>query len=183
LALIAAVDYLKTVTDSNTKYILLATDGEPNCAGTTDNTTEDLEPTKTAAQEAAAAGYKVFVIGVGTEVTNLTDLAQAGGTDKFYPAQSPDELSAALDAIVGIVAAGCTYELPSAPVPPDAVGVYIDKNLIPQSDTDGWSYEPGSTTTININGSYCDSLTSGDSTQVEIFLPCEPSAPIPTTIP
>ncbi len=183
LALNASVEYLKTVTDGNNKFILLATDGQPNCAGTTENTTDDLEPTKTAAQDAVAAGYKVFVIGVGPKNDNLTGLAQAGGTEKFYPAQSPGELSAALDAIVGIVAAGCTYELPTAPVPPDAVGVYIDKELIPQSDSDGWSYAPGSSTTININGSYCDALTRGDSKQVQIFLPCEPSAPIPTTIP
>jgi hypothetical protein len=183
LALDAAVAYLKTVSDGNNKFILLATDGEPNCGDGASTTTSDLDATKTAAQNAADAGYKVFVIGVGPETGNLTSLAQAGGTGDFYPALSPDDLSAALNDIVGIVAAGCTYELPSAPVPPDAVGVYIDKNRIPQSDTDGWSYAPGSSTTININGSYCEALTSGQSTQVEIFLPCEPSGPIPPVIP
>jgi hypothetical protein len=36
-------------------------------------------------------------------------------------------LSAALSTIVGIVSAGCTYELPSARIVPGAVGVYVDK--------------------------------------------------------
>src|SRR4029077_16657292 len=31
----AAVEYLKNLPDTNPKYILLATDGEPSCAGTT----------------------------------------------------------------------------------------------------------------------------------------------------
>ncbi len=180
----AAVTYLKTVTDSNSKFILLATDGEPNCgADATDIGASDLDATKAALQSAAAAGYKVFVIGVGPGTSNLTELAKAGGTDKFYPALTPDDLSAALSAIVGIVSAGCTYELPSKPIVPDAVGVYVDKGLVPQSDTDGWSYASGSDTTININGTYCEALTSGKSTQVEIFLPCQPSDPIPPFVP
>jgi hypothetical protein len=184
LAIDAAVAYLKTVSDGNNKFILLATDGEPNCgSGTSDSTSSDLAGTVTALQNAVAAGYKAYVIGVGPETTNLTSLAQAGGTEDFYSALTPEELSAALSTIVSTVTAGCTYDLPSEPVAPNAVGVYVDKSLIPQSDSDGWSYAPGSTTTININGTYCVALMSGESTVVEIFLPCEESAPIPTVIP
>lgn len=184
-AIDAAVAYLKTVSDGNNKVILLATDGEPNCpAGQgSSSTTSDLTATTTAVTNAAAAGFKVYVIGVGTETGNLTSLAQAGGTDKFYSALTPDDLSTALSSIVGTVAAGCTYTLPSTPVTPNAVGVYVDKTLIPQSDSDGWSYAPGTTTTIDIHGSICDDLTAGKKTLVEIFLPCQESEPIPTVIP
>jgi hypothetical protein len=180
----AAVAYLKTVNDGNNKFILLATDGEPNCAsGSSGTSTTDLPATVTAVENAVAAGYKVFVIGVGPEATNLTSLAQAGGTEKFYSALTPDALSGALASIVTTVAAGCTYELPSVPTAPDAVGVFVDKSLIPQDDSEGWSYESGSSTTITIHGTYCDDLTSGKKTQVEIFLPCKMSDPIPTVIP
>jgi hypothetical protein len=180
----AAVVYLKTVNDGNNKFILLATDGEPNCAsGSSGTGTADLPATVTAVENAVAAGYKVFVIGVGPEATNLTSLAQAGGTEKFYSALTPDALLDALASIVTTVAAGCTYELPSVPTAPDAVGVFVDKSLIPQDDSEGWSYESGSSTTITIHGSYCDDLTSGKKTQVEIFLPCKTSDPIPTVIP
>jgi hypothetical protein len=183
-AIDAAVAYLKTVNDGNNKFILLATDGEPNCgSGGSGSTSSDLDATLTAVKNAVTAGYKVFVIGVGPEAANLTSLAQAGGTEKFYSALTPEDLSAALSTIVGTVTAGCTYELPSQPVAPSAVGVYVDKTAIPQSDTDGWSYAPGSTTTINIHGSICDDLTSGKKTQVEIFLPCKASDVIPTIIP
>ncbi len=184
-AIDAAIAYLNTVNDGNNKFILLATDGEPNCpAGQGSfSANSDLDATLTAVQNAVTAGYKVYVIGVGTETGNLTGLAQAGGTDKFYSALTPDDLTAALSSIVSTVAAGCTYELPSQPVAPDAVGVYVDKSQIPESDTDGWSYAPGSSTTINIHGSTCDDLKSGKKTQVEIFLPCKASEPIPTIIP
>lgn len=179
----AAVSYLKTVNDGNSKYILLATDGEPNCGSGSSTSTSDLPATVTAVQNAVAAGYKVFVIGVGPQAANLTSLAQAGGTDKFYSALTPDDLSSALAAIVGTVVASCTYELTSAPVVPDAVGVFIDKALIPQSDSDGWGYAAGSSTTIHINGSYCDDLKNGRKNLVEIFLPCKPTDPIPIVIP
>jgi hypothetical protein len=182
LAINAAVAYLKTVNDGNNKFILLATDGEPNCGGDTESIDSDLDATLTAVGDAAAAGYKVFVIGVGTETGNLTEMAQKGGTEKFYAATTPEDLSAALSTIVGFVGAGCTYELPSVPATPDAVGVYVDKSLIPQSDSEGWSYAAGSSSTININGSYCDDLKSGEKSEVQIFLPCKPSDPIPTMI-
>jgi hypothetical protein len=183
-ALDAAVAYLKTVSDGNNKFILLATDGEPNCAsGASGTSTTDLPAAVVAVQNAVAAGYRVFVIGVGPEAANLTSLAQAGGTDKFYSALTPDALSSALSSIVTTVAAGCTYELPSAPADPNAVGVFVDKSVIPQDDSEGWSYQSGSSTTIAIHGTYCDDLTSGKKTQVEIFLPCKASDPIPSVIP
>jgi hypothetical protein len=183
-AIDAAVAYLKSVNDGNSKYILLATDGEPNCPSESSGTsTTDLPATITAVQNAASAGYKVFVIGVGPEAANLTSLAQAGGTEKFYSALSPDDLSNALASIVTTVVAGCTYELPSTPATPEAVGVFIDKSVIPKDDAEGWGYEAGSNTTITIRGSYCDDLKNGKKTQVEIFLPCKPSDPIPSVIP
>lgn len=183
LAIEAAVTYLDGLTDDNSKFILLATDGEPNCAPEASNTSDsDLEATTTAVQNAAAAGYKVFVIGVGPEASNLTALAQAGGTDHFYSASTPAELSSALTTIVGTVAAGCTYPVESTKVvDPNAIGVYLDKALVPQSGTDGWSID-SSNTTITIHGSYCDDLTSGEKNLVQIFLPCKAADPIPPVL-
>jgi hypothetical protein len=180
LAIEAAVTYLDGLTDDNSKYILLATDGEPNCApGASNTSNSDLEATTTAVQNAAAAGYKVFVIGVGPEASNLTALAQAGGTDHFYSASTPEELSSALTTIVGTVAAGCTYPVESTKVvDPNAIGVYLDKALVPQSNTDGWSIDSGNST-ITIHGSYCADLTSGKKSMVQIFLPCKAADPIP----
>jgi hypothetical protein len=181
-AIETAVTYLDSVADGNPKYILLATDGEPNCTpGSTSTSTSDLAGTIEAVGRAAAAGYKVFVIGVGPEAANLTEIAQAGQTEHFYSASTPEELSSALGTIVGTVAAGCNYQFDTPTANPNAIGVYIDKSLVPQSSTDGWTYD-ASTTTIQINGSYCTDLTSGAKKRVEIYLPCKPDEPLPPVI-
>lgn len=183
VAIETAITYLDTVTDGNPKYILLATDGEPNCApGSSSTTASDLTATIEAVGKATAAGYKVFVIGVGPEVGNLTAMAQAGGTTDFYSANSPAELSSALTSIVGTVAAGCSYPVDSAAVTnPNGIGVYLDKALVPQNATNGWSIDAGHTV-ITLNGTYCDEVTAGTKSQVEIYLPCKPDDPLPPII-
>lgn len=183
LAIEAAMAYLNTLGDGNPKYILLATDGEPNCMPGADSISDsDLAGTIAAVKAAAAAGYKVFVIGVGPETGNLTDMAQAGGTDRFYPATTPAELSSALTTIVGTVAAGCTYQIGQAPpANPNAIGVYLDKALVPQNATNGWSYDAANAAIV-INGSYCSDLQNGVKKLVEIYLPCDTAGPLPPVI-
>jgi len=63
------VTYLQTLTDPNPKYILLATDGEPNCLGGKGGGggggATDLTGAENEAFAAFQAGYKVYVLGVG----------------------------------------------------------------------------------------------------------------------
>ena len=69
--------YLATLTDTNPKFLLLATDGLPNCptgcasmsnpstsCTNTDNPNEDMAA-EAAIMMAAAQGYQTFVIGIG----------------------------------------------------------------------------------------------------------------------
>ena len=56
------------VKDQNTKYILLATDGEPNCASG-GSSTPNVPATVDAIAAAKAAGFPVYVIGVGPSGT------------------------------------------------------------------------------------------------------------------
>src|SRR5262245_8862446 len=84
--------YLMGVSDANPKYLLLATDGLPNCpAGCsltnpssactmTDNPAEDQAATEAVAA-AAAAGVPTFVVGVGMTGADATlnAMAMAGG--------------------------------------------------------------------------------------------------------
>ncbi|HLK91235.1 MAG TPA: VWA domain-containing protein [Polyangia bacterium] len=126
-AVLYATSYLQTLTDSNPKFLLLATDGLPNCpAGcapmtkppaactTTDNPSED------AAAEAAVAmalsqGIKTFVVGIGNVTSAVNTLnqmaidggeAQTGGATSYYAATDESALEAALNSIVGKIA-GC----------------------------------------------------------------------------
>jgi hypothetical protein len=180
-ALNAATTYLKTLTDSNQKIILLATDGEPNCGGTPANvnTTDDLGAANAAAA-AKAAGFPVYAIGIGPSVSSLTQLAQKGGTTDYYPATSPDQLAAALSSISKLVGS-CTFTSDKAPTDPDNVAVYVNKEQVPKDASDGWKY--GATNQeIELTGTYCDQMSSGDETTVQILFGCEGSKTFPTII-
>src|SRR6185503_760595 len=93
-------------------YVVLATDGLPNC-GDTDVTG------KIAALYSATPSVKTYVIGVGdgtaSDPGKLDDWAVAGHTDragatKYYQANSPTDLQSAFDAIAGGLVS-CTFQL------------------------------------------------------------------------
>jgi hypothetical protein len=157
----------------------LATDGEPNCGGDRVGS-DDLAGTTAAAKAAAAAGIKVYVVGIGPKPGNLDAFATAGGTDKSFSALSPQDLTAALSTIVGAVAS-CTFALDSAPPVPGNVVVEFDNNKslrAPQdtSHTNGWDYT--STTSIQLYGSWCDNLTKGSYKSAVVLMGC-PNSIIP----
>ena len=181
-AVTAATTYLQSLTDTNGKYILLATDGEPNCLttgggrGGGGNGASDVPGTVAAITAAATAGIKVYVIGVGPETGNLDNFASAGGTDHYYPALSPQDLNAALATIVGTVAS-CTFSLGKAPPDPTNVAVQFngDSSLRAPHDTthaNGWDYASSSDTTIQLYGSWCDNVTNGTYTAATILEGC-----------
>ena len=61
-----ATTYLQTVKDGNKKFILLATDGDPNCApGAALPSVPDVPGTVLAITAAKDAGFPVYVIGIG----------------------------------------------------------------------------------------------------------------------
>ena len=185
-AITAATNYLKTVTDPNNKVILLATDGEPNCANGSANTT-DVQGTVKAIAAAKSAGFLVYVIGIGPSVGNLDSFASAGGTGKYYPATSSADLASALESIKKSVTT-CTFTSPTAPPDPNNVAVYLDKNLVPKDDNNGWSFGANNQTFV-LNGSTCAKITSGAASNVQILFGCPlvpgdtPPPPPPTTIP
>jgi hypothetical protein len=179
-AINVATAYLQTVTDGNNKAILLATDGEPNCGRGQNSSTSDLPNTLTALAAAKAAGFPVYVIGIGPSGANLTSMAQAGGTGDYYPATSTQQLSDALSKISTVVGT-CSFTAASPPPDPTLVSVYVDKQLVPQDGNNGWTFG-ATTSTILLTGTYCDNVMSGSSTQVEILFGC-PNVLPPTVIP
>jgi len=180
-AITAATTYLKTVNDSNNKVILLATDGEPNCKAGGNSGDSDVQGTVTAIGAALAAGFKVYVIGIGPSVGNLDNFAQAGGTTKSFPATSPQDLTAALASISKAVTT-CTFALAKAPPDPNNIAVYLDKNLVAKDPTNGWTLG-GNSQTVVLNGTTCDKITSGQAHTVQVLFGCAGSPPPPTTIP
>ena len=179
-AIEAATAYLKTLTDGNNKVILLATDGEPNCRPGGSSGSTNVPGTVTAIENASAAGFPVYVIGIGTEIGNLDNFAEAGGTGNYYPATSPQDLTNAFAAI-GQTVTTCTFALsldPGADL--DNVAVYLDKTLVQKDPTNGWSFGANNQTVV-LNGSSCEKVKSGAASNVQILVGC--GGPPPQTIP
>jgi hypothetical protein len=177
---LAAATYLKGLTTTDPKYILLATDGDPTCPG--DGITYAL------AQVTAArnAGIPTFVIGVGTgndSGANLDSLAVAGGQarpvtnpldTKYFPADSPTELADTLKTITGQIAS-CVFSLGQRPPDPQFVNVTLGATEIPfdVAGVNGWQFAAGDTSTVNVVGNWCDEIQSSPDA-VGVVFGCRP---------
>jgi hypothetical protein len=169
--------YGSTQVNPDGRFVLLATDGLPNCNGSDpQNPSNDL--TLNAARNLVQAGIKVFVIGFGdvsaADPAFLSALAQAGGTGDFFAANSPQQLQAALASISGTVTqASCSFELETRPQDETKLAVTLDGNDVPRdpSHGTGWDYD-ASTNTITFYGSTCDQIQSGTGSNVGVDYGC-----------
>lgn len=184
-----ATAYLKTLTDPNPKYILLATDGEPNCGSSGGAFGTDTVGTKSAITAALDAGIPTFVIGIATTNSTaandaLNEAAVAGGhpqtgaATKYYAVADTASLTEALSQIIGI-AASCVISLDATPNANDwsiAIGA-TDKSgnvvEVPNNATDGWAYSDSSRKSITLAGSSCEKLKSGEYTDFKFVYTCK----------
>jgi hypothetical protein len=186
-AISAATVYLQTLNDGSNKVILLATDGEPNCLDYTPADSggvsvggDDMSGTATEVGKAKSAGFPVYVIGIGPDVSNLNTLAVAGGTGSYYPATSATEINNALKLIATMVTLTCKFKVTTIPPDKDLATVYVDKNLVAKDDDNGWMFDPADPTysTILLTGTYCQNVMAGATSQVQIVFGCsEASSP------
>ncbi len=183
-AVAMGVEYLQKLNAPGGKSILLATDGQPNCKGTSSNITNDVVAATAAVKAAFDAGFKVYVLGIGPDsfTDTLNGFADKGGTavkdiggpgKDYYAAVSAEELSKNLNSIVSAVAS-CNLSLGSKPPVPNNIAVQFDDNKslrAPQSKTDGWAYT--SDTSIQLYGSWCERLSNGTFKTVKVLFGCE----------
>jgi hypothetical protein len=116
-ALAGAVEFMKqwSLTRTNRRAaIVLATDGEPNdCDSTVDSVSAVA-----AGAVSGAPSISVYVIGVGSSLTSLDEVAVAGGTDHAYIVDPTHDATAsfvaAMNAIRGRAALPCEYSVPQA---------------------------------------------------------------------
>jgi von Willebrand factor type A domain-containing protein len=193
LAIDAGVAYLMGLTDTNPKYILLATDGEPNCAMAATGgryggrygggaTQDDSAGAEAAVTAAATAGFPVFVVGVGNvtpAIATLDQLAINGGRPqptepRYYPVASTTDLVSVLGTIGGQIAS-CTFSLGKVPPDPTNIGVYAmsasGTTKLAESATNGWQYGAGMTS-IELTGAACDAVKSKTTTDVQAIFGC-----------
>jgi hypothetical protein len=175
--ILAGTDFLKTVTTSAPKYMVLVTDGEPTCPGIPG--APPLDGTIKAVSDAAAAGFRTFVIGMSTAslAANLNRLADAGGKPRsaeprYYPAENRADLDGALEAISRAVTT-CVFPLVTRPLDPDFVGVTVGSMLVPRDlqRTEGWDYVPDGTA-IEVYGRACEDLKTGAAKNADIYFGC-----------
>ncbi|HET6284351.1 MAG TPA: vWA domain-containing protein [Polyangia bacterium] len=181
LAIEGAGRHLMSLTTPNPRYIVLATDGLPNCNGA-DNMGDDQAAIQ-AVTAVAAAGIPVFVIGVGTQNllggaaggdATLSAMANAGGKPRaanptYYPVTTSADFSAALATIGGQIVS-CTLSI-KAPPDPTNIAVEADGKRVPPSASNGWQYGPNMTT-IQLTGSWCSDYQNGTIKNVQTIFGC-----------
>ncbi len=177
LSLDAAGAYYQSITaNPDGRFVLLATDGLPNCNGSPQTPSNAL--TIAAAQRLSSVGIKVFVVGFGdvasADPAFLTQLAQAGGTGNFFAANSPGQLQQALQAISGtVVQASCSFALASRPQDQTKLAVTLNGTQVPRdpSHGTGWDYDAASNT-ITFYGDTCNGIQSGNGASVGVDYGC-----------
>jgi hypothetical protein len=189
LAINGARTYLSGVKTENPKYILLATDGLPNCApGASDSTSDDSAGAIQAVKDAAAAGIPTFVVGIATSGTGTADatlssMATAGGYPKagspsYYSVSSTSEFVSVLQGLVA-VAATCTFAVGTPPTDDGStsrsqIDLYGDGSVIPRdtSHGNGWDYTDASMTSVVVYGATCDQIKNGTIKSVSVKFRC-----------
>src|SRR5262245_22836317 len=155
-------------------FVLLATDGLPNCnAGD--------GPTLAAVTALSGLGIKTFVIGLGADTQAnpqlLNDMAVAGGTarmtnPRYFQANNLSDLQMAIAAIAGSVVS-CTYRLDRAPPDTNQLYVTFDNIIVPSDAQNGWTYDPSGPSLV-FHGAACDQLRGGMVTSVHVQYGCPP---------
>jgi hypothetical protein len=174
---------LSTTSTGHSQYVLLATDGVPNCNSSLDPSTCTCLDTDTgcdgrpeaclddvatyAALDALYSdGIPTYVLGMGSWLGADRDImnamAEHGGTGAFYPAETPADLLSAFEAIMGTVVVSCRFDISPGPeADPTKVNFYIDGEVVPRDEThtNGWDYVDEDT--IEFYGTWCDRIMSG----------------------
>ena len=174
-----AVIQSKLLTDTTrANYVVLATDGEPNC-GDTDVTS------RIATLYSAAPSVSTFIIGIGaatnTDPTLLNAWADAGhtarsGATHYYQTNSSADLMAAFDAIAGGIVS-CDFQMTQAAPDPSLITVTENGTPVSPSPTVGYTYD-AATNTVTLHGAACDALKNDANTKVSVVYGCPGPPPI-----
>lgn len=167
-----------------TPYVVLVTDGAPNCsvdngsgrgAGGFDQTA--FEDTIEAIEALAADGIKTYVLGYDADKDaqlkqSLDAMAVAGDTGDTTARAVDNEaaLVAAFKAIAGTVVS-CDFKLDEAPSDPSYVLVKVGNQPVRYNDPDGWKLSDDKRT-LTLQGKACSDLSRVEGTAVSVQVQC-----------
>lgn len=155
--------------------IVLATDGEPNSC---DSDATNQPPSITAAKAAAAAGIRLFVLGVSNDISagHLQDLANAGAgvqagqpNAPFFVANNAQQMKTAFDTIIGNVTS-CEFTISGTVSEGQAAGATVVVNGTPITFGTDWQLVNGNT--IRVLGQACTNLRSSQNPMVTATFQC-----------
>jgi len=169
-ALDAARNWYASNSSSLPRFILLATDGAPNCGS-------DVGEVVSALQSLRGAGIDTFVLGIPGPRAALTQMAIAGGRPRngsFYEANNTAQLEQALREINAAVAA-CQYELPSPPAPvrdPSLLRITFDGVTVGPG-SNGWVFTDSTNRFVRFEGAACTTLQAGNVRRIMALYNCQ----------
>lgn len=161
------------------KFVLLVTDGEPNCEG---NNRQALDSTVAAIEELANDGIRTYVVGYNTQSgqakQSMDRMAAAGGTGlkEHIAVENEQTLVAALEDITGR-AISCTFVLEQAPNDPSYVSVQVNGQPIFYNQPNGWTLSEDGKQVL-IQGEACDTLRSPGNHTLSVDIECDIVVPI-----
>jgi len=182
---------MTSLADTNPKYIVLATDGLPNCPVSGSTTTDDSTAAIQAVTAGRMAGIPTFVIGIATtggmaeNTLNMMAVEggrpQAGQPTMYYSVTSKLEFATALQAVVWATST-CSFVVPPPPTS-DGTTSRADisvngtdpngsSSTIPQDANNGWTYADAGMKAILLHGSACDAWQAKVITAVTIVFHC-----------
>ncbi|MBI5501790.1 MAG: hypothetical protein HY907_16220 [Deltaproteobacteria bacterium] len=151
--------------------VLLVTDGQESgdCTSGGEN-----GPAGAAALLGQDPPVRTYVVGFSRDVDagQLTAVAEAGGTDRYYQADSAADLITALEEIAGREVT-CDFRLEGDVPDPAEIYVYFndDPAGIPTDIADGWSYDE-STGRLEFHGAACDRILAGEVSDIDVVYGC-----------
>ena len=198
-ALEGAIQYVSSwaMTNSGRKtVVVLATDGDPE--GCSQNSPQDIANLAARALN-GPPHLQTFVIGVGSSLTSLNLIAEAGGTTMAYLVDTGGSVGAGFTAALNQIrghATPCAFSIPMqtsrGAVDPSRVNVYLtpkgatQRMPLPMTQgglaascgaTGGWYYDdPSAPKTVRLCDASCQALQGG---RVELEFGCKTIIAVP----
>lgn len=123
-----------------------------------------------ATNAAGAASASAGVGGATTSAMGTGGGVGAGSGALYYPVTDTEQLKVALRGITAALSISCTIALDASPPDWSKVNVYFDNHIVKMDPNEGWTRRDANT--LEITGTTCDLLRSGDVFQVQIVAGC-----------
>ena len=177
---------LRLTPSRNPRYLVLASDGIPNCPMGMPGETEAVKALASFERE----GLRTFVIGTATPASpqhrTLNDLAAAGGEprlgdQRYFQALNKADMQKALDEITGRLTS-CVLTVNALAPAPDSVALNIGNTRIARDPArrEGWNWGGNPILqVVHVYGKACDDLKANPLATSELVFGCEGHAPPP----